>query len=482
MDIHLNLPIQRGRPVTQQIEETIELLIQSGQLIPGFQMPSTRRLSQQLGVHRKTVIEAYDRLQGKNLISTKIRKGTFINNYRTDEMHQVIIKGNKQGFEFRALDKLPGAGVFKHWDIELDEGYPDFQRGPFTELNVAYKRAFNSLRRKNDVIHNPDKSNLVKELSRLLLTQRGFSIDEEHTCFIRGCQMALYLIAQIVTEPGECIVMEDPCLALFRQSLAMSHARILTISQDKEGIDTAALQKLCRAKKVKAVLTYPHNHWPTAVTMSVARRAELVQLAKEYRFAIIEADLDGEFIYDGGSTRLISKDVEGNIIYLSCVSAMLPQLSFLCYVVGPAGFIQSLSTLWNSVDKQRDLILDRAVQELLRAGTIARYIRHSCSYYKTKRDKVAGLLDRYLAPYIEYSLPHRGHFFWLRLRRPVDVHMLQERLSKKGVYLQSVYSYLVNKTTVEAICLGFAASELPVLEQAFKMIAAEIKYLLRIKQ
>lgn len=482
MNSYLNIALQEGKPVTRQIVSFIEQLIRSRQLAPGFKMPSTRALSRQIGVHRKTVTEAYERLQDLGLINTENRKGTFVTCLNKNNECLLQQKKPEPCFDFRVFNEPPDADEAAYFPLSLDQGYPDFQRGPFKEFNAAYKRAYRNLRRRGDVLHNPDDASIVKELSRLAFSQRGVSFDEEHFCFIRGCQMALYLIAQIVAEPGDCIVMEEPALDLFRRSLAMSQVKVLTVPQKKEGIDTVALQKLCETKRVKAVLVYPHSHWPTTQVMPVARRTALLRLAREYKFAIIEADLDGEFIYKANSARMISENIEGNVIYLSCFSAMLPQLSFLTYVIGPAGFIRSLNTLWNSVDKQRDLLLDRAVYELLREGILARYIRRCCAYYKSKIVRVADLLDRYLAAYIDYDLPDCGLAFWLRFRQPVNADLLKERLSKKGLSLTPIYNYVLDNVPRQAMRIGFAAPELRTLEQAFKIIAAEIKSLQKEKQ
>ena len=78
----MDLKIDRSScvPVYQQITRKIEEQILSGELSNGFKLPAERRLADEIGVHRNTVIKAYDMLitDGLVVVSREKPKGYFV--------------------------------------------------------------------------------------------------------------------------------------------------------------------------------------------------------------------------------------------------------------------------------------------------------------------------------------------------------------------------------------------------------------------
>ena len=65
-------------PIYAQIVEQIKAQIAAGQLTPGDQLPTIRRLATDLRINFNTVVRAYLELEGEGLISTQRGRGTFI--------------------------------------------------------------------------------------------------------------------------------------------------------------------------------------------------------------------------------------------------------------------------------------------------------------------------------------------------------------------------------------------------------------------
>jgi len=65
-------------PIYAQIVEQIKSQIASGQLTPGDQLPTIRRLATDLRINFNTVVRAYLELESEGLISTKRGRGTFV--------------------------------------------------------------------------------------------------------------------------------------------------------------------------------------------------------------------------------------------------------------------------------------------------------------------------------------------------------------------------------------------------------------------
>jgi len=471
----LSLEINRDQPVYPQIISAITGKIQTGELQPGTPIPGSRQLAEGLNVNRQTVVEAYDRLIAQGWLQTSLRKGTFVNEALPDTSawsngkgHQISPKFDYKHFpQPSQLEDMSGM----YWAVKFDDGFPDPQMGPFQELNAAYRRAYIAVKRRGDIIHgHPLHLQVIGELDKMLRSARGVQVDPDHTCFIRGGQMALYLIAHcLLKNPGEAIAIEDPGNPFFRRSLQVTGAELVPIPVDQDGIDLDALSSAAMFKPLRAVVITPHSQYPTTVTMSLERRKALKDLAEQFRFAIIEVDLNGEFWYESyPDSRLVADNRDGNVIYLSCLSAMMPPLSFINYVIGPVGFITTLRNLWQTLDNQEDLILENAILELMREGILARYARRSSASYRIKRDHVASMLRTYMDNLVNFNVPRGGLAFWLTFKKPIDTNTLLEQLVQQGVYVPPPAPYSFESKDPQALRLGFASLDDASLEKAIK--------------
>ena len=76
-----------------------------------------------------------------------------------------------------------------------------------------------------------------------------------------------------------------------------SGASVRTIPIDDNGIDVEYIRKHFTKHTIRCIYVCAHRHYPTTKALSAERRVQLMQLAKDYQFAIIEDDFDYDFQY-----------------------------------------------------------------------------------------------------------------------------------------------------------------------------------------
>ncbi|MDT9086463.1 hypothetical protein RSW79_25055, partial [Escherichia coli] len=84
------------------------------------------------------------------------------------------------------------------------------------------------------------------------------------------------------------IITGNPDYPIAKKTFARTKATLIEVAVDENGLDMAAVEKICKKKKITAVYVIPHHHYPTTVTLSVQRRMKLLELSHQYSFAIIE--------------------------------------------------------------------------------------------------------------------------------------------------------------------------------------------------
>src|SRR5262245_62620003 len=156
----------------------------------------------------------------------------------------------------------------------------------------------------------------------------------------RGSQMALSLTARALVRPGDVVAVEHPGYRPAWEAFRLAGAEVVPVPVDEHGLDIRALHKLISRREIRAVYVTPHHQFPTTVTLAAPRRMELLRLAAQRRFAIVEDDYDHEFHYGGRPVLpMASFDTEGVVVYIGTLSKVLALGLRLGFVAAPRDFV-----------------------------------------------------------------------------------------------------------------------------------------------
>ena len=151
--------------------------------------------------------------------------------------------------------------------------------------------------------------------------------------------MGIYLASQLLFNKKDTVVVGNTNYLTANYTFEEAGATITHIPVDDQGIDTNAMEALCMKTKVKAIYVTSHHHHPTTVTLSAERRMHLLQLAKQYGFAIIEDDYDYDFHYSNAPILpLASNDNYGNVIYIGGFTKIIAPAMRIGYLIAPKDF------------------------------------------------------------------------------------------------------------------------------------------------
>jgi GntR family transcriptional regulator/MocR family aminotransferase len=240
----------------------------------------------------------------------------------------------------------------------------------------------------------------------MLAATRGLATAWDDVVVTSGSQMALDLVGRAVLRQGDVVAVEQigyrPAWLAFQQH----GAKLVPIPVDAGGLNVDALAALVRTTPIRAVYVTPHHQYPTTVTLSAGRRIALLELAKRFRFAVIEDDYDHEFHYEGRPVLpLASADVHGVVVYLGTLSKVLAPGLRIGFIVAPEPLATRLAAVRRVVDRQGDHLLENAVAELLEEGEIQRHIRRAKRIYAERRERLAALLQSRLGSALSFRLP-----------------------------------------------------------------------------
>lgn len=474
------IEIDRGCsvPVYLQVSNTIAIEIQSGRLPAKTRLPSTRSMAELLNLHRKTVTAAYDELYSQGWVDIKPNKGTYVTDlnriFDSQKIEELITRPHEQAnFPHKTFESLGNSFYQKQKILEINDGLPDERLAPVDELAATYRsiiktRVYRSLLGISDV---QGDLKLREVLARYLGETRGLNCDPENILITRGGQMSMFLMANILLDKGDNLVVSQRNFYLANQAFEYNGANLLEVPVDDEGIIVSEVEKICQTTTIKGIFITPHHHHPTTVTCSLERRLHLLELARKYNFAIIEDDYDYDFHYESGPILpLASSDVDGNVLYFGSFSKILSSLIRIGYLVAPKEVIKELKKVKRLFDYPGDSVMERTLAELIREGVIQRYLKKALKTYKIRRDLFCDILERDFPDVFRFQRPSGGMAIWAEILAPFDLTELSEAAFNKRLYIAKGDKYSLLGKRPNHLRIGFAGLNENEIKTALRLL------------
>jgi len=474
--LNLTITSTSGVAVYLQIAQQIIDEIQRGRLVPSTAMPGTRDLSEKLKVNRKTVVLAYDELIAQGWLTTQSRRGTFVsadlpNFTALESANQVsdkLASNLEDTIDSQTLYQTSSAGT-----IDFNDGIPDTRLIPCETLSRVFRHILLGSKKANKLGYGDPRGNirLRQAIATMLNMERGLNVDDDKVCITRGSQMGIFLAARILTKHDDYVVVEDLSYPPAREAFQSCGARILTVGQDKYGIDVVALEKLCKIYPIKAIYVTPHHQFPTTVIMTAERRLKLLMLAKQYDFTIVEDDYDHEFHFLHRPVfPLASTNHADRVVYVGSLSKVLAPGLRVGYLVASKAFIDRCAHEVMLIDRQGNSITELAVAELMMSGEIKRHIRRTFKIYNERRNVLMNLVSSQLSDFVNFDEPSGGLALWLRLNSGLNINDLEKSALNKKVRILPGTLFSASAEEVHAIRLGFGSLDVKELELGIKKL------------
>ncbi|WP_062057842.1 PLP-dependent aminotransferase family protein [Aquimarina longa] len=467
-----NISLDRNinRSLYLQLCDQIIGYIKSGKLPPSTKLLGSRKLAEDLNIHRKTVISAYDELISQGWIETVPAKGTFVTSSlpiitpkKIDPLASKTNLKNKSDFSFltRPHLKRKYANTCNKNVLKIDDGCPDHRLAPIEEIAKTYRNITKKNYHKNLLTYSSVYGNL--ELRKALVTYlnqtRGLHITIDNILITRGSQMGIYLTSQLILPNNNRIIVGSTNYMTADNTFIEAGGCIEQVPIDDQGIVTDAIEKLCKTKTISAVYVTSHHHHPTTVTLSAKRRMQLLQLAQHYKFAIIEDDYDYDFHYSNAPILpLASNDNNGNVLYIGGFTKIIAPAMRIGYLIAPKDFIDEAATLRRVIDRQGDTLLEQTLAQMINTGDVQRHCNKVLKIYKTRRDLFCSLLQEKLSNFFDFEVPKGGMAIWVKLHSTYNWDVVYNEIEKSSIAFSTHWKRYDNDNSKHnGVRMGFAA-------------------------
>ncbi|CDF81051.1 transcriptional regulator, GntR family [Formosa agariphila KMM 3901] len=472
----------KTKPVYIQVSEQIVNLIQRGYLLKGSVLPGTRALSQLLNIHRNTAVAIYDELASQGWVEIIPNKGTFVllPEQKTAKIKASAHSFNKAysysettGFPFHNAMHLASTSQVTKSEYVINDGKPDLRLHPTFQFARWYSAAMKRkpLIKKWNRTRTGSYSEFETQLSNYLNATRGFRIKPKNLISTRSTEMSLYIVSQLLIKQNDIVLVGRLSNYASNMIFQQAGAIIKTIPVDEDGLDVDYIKTHFVKGSIRCIYICAQRDYPTTITLSAQRRLKLLQLAKQYKFAIIEDDFDYDFQFEGSAMLpLASSDANGLVIYLGKMGQSLFPSFQTGFVVAPENLISETKNYLQLLDQQGDLIQEQMLSELISEGEINRLIKKNILIYKRRRDCLIHHLSMSFKKSIQYEIPSGGLAIWLQFKPEISLAKFAEVSEKNNVFIPKTMLYQDKNTC--AIRFGFGhldEAEIADVVQALKL-------------
>ena len=473
-------------PLYRQIYETIRRAILSGKFYPTMPLPASRLLAKQLSVSRMTVVNAYDQLLAEGYLESRTGAGTFVAAHLPEELLQT------QRFERRESGEKPVLRKIKvsEYGKNLSKNGTMFLRNHGATVFVPFQHGISAIdkfpfevwaRIAQKLQKNPPASllgygeptgfqPLREAVAAHLASARGVSCTAEQIVITNGTQQALDLIGRIFLEKTDEFWIEDPCYLGARNIFTATGAKVIPVPVDSEGFDLSQARK--RSKRARLVYVTPSHQYPLGVTMSLARRLNLLEWARETNSFIIEDDYNSEYRYAGRPlASLQGLDRDDRVIYLGTFSkTIFPALRLGCLVV-PSDLVKIFAAARAMTDLHSPTIDQAVLAEFIAEGHFARHTRRMRGIYEERRQILIEEAQKNLEGIVEIAPAESGMDLVGWLPDGVDDGEVSLRAAKVNLKIARISAFCIDQKLRSGMLLGYTAFNEKQIKQGVKKLA-----------
>jgi GntR family transcriptional regulator / MocR family aminotransferase len=477
------LDSSRKIPLYLQLYEWFRRAIVSGQLRPGQRVPSTRNLAAELKISRIPVSSSYEQLQAEGYLETFIGAGTCV----ASAIPEYALKPTpgKIGDASRphsknkvprrvsrrvALMRLP-TQTWSNKLVAFRVSLPALEHFPTGVWSKLVNR--HSRRPTRQLMAYGDAAGymqLREAIAEYLGAVRAVRCEPSQILVTTGSQQGLQLSAQILLNAKDRVWIEEPGYPGARHALLMAGAQIVPVPVDREGLDVA--EGIRRSRSARAIYITPSHQYPLGVTMTAARRMQLLNWSARSGAWIIEDDYDSEYRLEGRPIpSLQGLDTGARVIYVGTFSKVMFPALRLGYVVVPKDLMDAFSTARDATDQFSSTLYQAVMTDFIREGHFARHIRRMRVLYKARRTALVEAIQAELRDKLEVIGAEAGMHLVALLPPSVNDVTISKKAAEMGISAMPLSSCYLKSKGRPGLVLGYGGTDAQQIRDGMRKLA-----------
>ncbi|WP_187345197.1 PLP-dependent aminotransferase family protein [Cystobacter ferrugineus] len=307
------------------------------------------------------------------------------------------------------------------------------------------------------------------------LGERGLRVGVDQVLITNGSQQGIELVAKVMLDPGDLVVVENPSYLAALQTFSGYEASYAVVGSDDDGMRVDELERLVTSRKPKLIYLVPNFQNPKGTTLSLERRRALVRFAQRHRILILEDNPYGELRFRGEHLpSLASLDDEGVVVSLGSFSKTLAPGLRIGWMVGPKEIVRAVTVVKQAADLHTATVAQRATARLLARFDFNAHLERLRVIYGERCMAMLGALERHMPAGTRWTQPDGGMFVWAELPRGMSADTLFPLALEKRVAFVPGAPFFAAEPRHEFMRLNFSNRPPELLEEGMRRLGSVI--------
>ncbi|RYF40716.1 MAG: PLP-dependent aminotransferase family protein [Comamonadaceae bacterium] len=440
-----------SQSLTEQLSARFAERIRDRLLAPGARLPSVRLCAQQQGVSPSTVVAAYDQLLAQGLVEARKNRGFFVRemaavrSQRAQGAIETVANGRPMaawstatGFSTtRAYVPIDATALIRGMFHKLsDKPQPgmglfpaDWLESTFMPAAVRKVTSTRALQEFSLQYGEPQGDSGLRNALSKKLAALNVHAGPENIITTVGATHALDIVSRSLLRAGDPVMVEEPGWAVEFARLTAMGMRLLPVPRRADGPDLEVMARYCEAHQPKLYVSVSVFHNPTGYCLSPGRAHQVLQLANQHNFHIVEDDTYSH-IAPEHATRMCALDGLQRTIYVSGFAKILAPNWRVGFLAAPSSLIEQLLDTKLLGTLTTPALLEKALALCIEQGQLRRHAERIRTRLDVARSRSVKLAQQ---AGCSFAAEPAGLFGWVDTG--VDTDALAQRMLDEGYLL-----------------------------------------------
>lgn len=303
--------------------------------------------------------------------------------------------------------------------------------------------------------------------------KHGLDISPDDILLTTGSQQALELLAKVLVNKGDGIIIEKPGYLGAIQAFTLTEPTFYSVTLEEDGINLEELEKALQQPNVKMIYTVPNFQNPTGLTYSLEKRKQVCELVSKYDVVLVEDDPYGELRFEGEHLPYIGAGkLENSVLLGSFSKTVTPGMRLGFVITKNKELLTHIETAKQATDLHTNIFAQYVIYDYLANNDFDKHVEKIIALYKTQSDAMLQAMEKYFPAHVSYTKPQGGMFIWATMNNGQSALDVFQKAMDKNVAFVPGDPFYTDPNGVSTMRLNYTNSTPEMIEEGIKRLGS----------
>lgn len=299
----------------------------------------------------------------------------------------------------------------------------------------------------------------------------NLDISENNIIITTGSQQALDLLAKVLIDKGDNVLVEKPGYLGALQAFSQYQPNFVQVELENDGLNISQLENELKSKNIKFGYIVPNFQNPTGISYSLEKRKQLFDLMEKNNFLLIEDDPYGELRFSGENLPYVAAGKTENSILLGSFSKTITPGMRLGYMITKNDkLLLAVNTAKEAADLHTNIFAQYVIWDYLTHNDFDEHIQKIKDLYKNQCCTMLDSIKEYFPKEIKCTTPQGGMFLWATLPDGISSIELFDIAIKNKVAFIPGDPFYVSDRNVNTLRLNYTNASPEIIKEGIKRL------------